>query len=247
MGKDLGEMQNLTKGKAPEEPILEEADSDDEAIENHIQRQNGVVIKMLTDRNEYISTQVPDPKKGKRVLNRLYNIELTMEILGVEKFKIQAILDTGATVCCVDQNAVPKEALEPSAYPIQINGVNSSQIANQKFKGGMMDIEENCFRIPFTYAFPMEQRDGIQMLIGCNFIRAMQGGLKIEGQMVTFYKNITTIATKVDAEIAASAAIEELELSELEYFEIQRITAYFCGEESQKFKERFKPLLTRLR
>ncbi|KAJ4812318.1 polyprotein [Rhynchospora pubera] len=247
MGKDRDEMRDPTKGKAPEKPILEGVDSDDEAIENYIQKQNGVVIKMLTDRNEYISTQVPDPRKGKRVLNRLYNIELTMEIPGVEKFKIQAILDTGATVCCIDQNAVPKEALEPSAYPIQINGVNSSQIANQKLKGGMMAIEENRFRIPFTYAFPMEQRDGIQMLIGCNFIRAMQGGLRIEGQMVTFYKNVTTIATKVDAEVAASAAIEELELSELEYFEIQRITAYSCGEESQKFKERFRPLLERLR
>ncbi|KAJ4790953.1 polyprotein [Rhynchospora pubera] len=247
MGKDLDEMRDPTKGKTPEKQILEEVDSEDEAIDNHIQKRNGVVIKMLTDRDEYISTQVPDPRKGKRVLNRLYNIELTMEIPGVEKFKIQAILDTGATVCCVDQNAVPKEALEPSAYPIQINGVNSSQIANQKLKGGMMAIEENRFRIPFTYAFPMEQRDGIQMLIGCNFIRAMQGGLRIEGQMVTFYKNVITIATKVDAEVAASAAIEELELSELEYFEIQRITAYSCGEESQKFKERFRPLLERLR
>ncbi|KAJ4798521.1 polyprotein [Rhynchospora pubera] len=247
MGKDLDEMRDLIKEKSPEKLIVEEVDSDHEAIENHIQKRNGVVIRMLTDRDEYINTQVPDPRKGKRVLNRLYNIELTMEIPGVEKFKIQAILDTGATVCCVDQNAVPKEPLEPSAHPIQINGVNSSQIANQKLKGGMMAIEENRFRIPFTYAFPMEQRDKIQMLIGCNFIRAMQGGLRIEGQMVTFYKNVTTIATKVDAEVVASAAIEELELSELEYFEIQRITSYSCGEESQKFKERFRPLFKRLK
>ncbi|KAJ1687206.1 hypothetical protein LUZ63_018596 [Rhynchospora breviuscula] len=146
-----------------------------------------------------------------------------------------------------DQNAIPKEALEPSAYSIQINVVNSSQIANQKFKGGMMAIEENRFHIPFTYAFPMEQRDGIQMLIGYNFIRAMQAGLRIEGQMVTFYKNITTIATKVDAEMVASAVIEELNLSKLEYFEIQRIASYSCGEQSQKFREKFRPLLERLK
>ncbi|KAJ1696695.1 hypothetical protein LUZ63_005207 [Rhynchospora breviuscula] len=247
MEKDLVEMRDSTKGKAPDTLIPENMASEDEAIENHIRKQKGVVIKMLTYKEEYISTQVPDLRKGNRVLNRLYNIELTMEIPGVEKFKIQAILDTGATVCCVDQNSVPKEALEPSAYPIQINGVNSSQIANQKLKGGMMAIEENRFRIPFTYAFPMEQRDVIQMLIGCNFIRAMQGGLRIEGQMVTFYKNVTIIATKVDAEVVASAAIEELDLSELEYFEIQRITAYSCGEESQKFKEKFRPLLERLK
>ncbi|KAJ1696376.1 hypothetical protein LUZ63_004888 [Rhynchospora breviuscula] len=75
----------------------------------------------------------------------------------------------------------------------------------------------------------------------------MQGGLRIEGQMVTFYKNVTTIATKVDAEVAASAAVDELHLSELEYLEIQRITAYSCGEESQKFQENFQPLLERLK
>ncbi|KAJ1687729.1 hypothetical protein LUZ63_019119 [Rhynchospora breviuscula] len=247
MENDLGEMRDPIKGKAPEEPILKEMDSDDEAIENHIQKQKGVIIKMMIEENEYISTQVSDPKKGRRVLNRLYNIELTMEIPGVEKFKIQAILDTGATVCCIDQNAVPREALEPSAYPIQINGVNSSQLANQKLKGGMMAIEENRFKIPFTYAFPTEQRDVIQMLIGCNFIWAMQGGLRIEGQIVTFYKNVTSIATKVNAEVAVLAAIEELDLSELEYLEIQRITAYSCGEKSQKFREKFQPLLGRLK
>ncbi|KAJ1685927.1 hypothetical protein LUZ63_017317 [Rhynchospora breviuscula] len=246
MGKDLSEMRDPKKGKAPES-ILEEEDSEEEAIEKCCQKLEGVIIKMLTDKDEYISTQVPDPRKGKRILNRLYNIELIMEIPGAEKFKIQAILDTGATVCCVDQSAVPKEALEPSAYPIQINGVNSSQIANQKLRVGIMAIEENRFKISFTYAFPMEQRDGIQMLIGCNFIRAMQGGLRIEGQMVTFYKNVTTIATKVDAEVTASAAVEELDLSELEYLEIQRITAYSCGEESQKFQENFQPLLERLK
>ncbi|KAJ3697281.1 hypothetical protein LUZ61_000986 [Rhynchospora tenuis] len=93
----------------------------------------------------------------------------------------------------------------------------------------------------------MEHRDGIQMLLGYNFIRAMQGGLRIEGQMVTFYKNVTTITTKVDAEVAASGAIGEMDLSELEYLEIQMMFAYSCGDESQSFREKFKPLLNRLR
>ncbi|KAJ3702232.1 hypothetical protein LUZ61_005937 [Rhynchospora tenuis] len=75
----------------------------------------------------------------------------------------------------------------------------------------------------------------------------MQGGLRIEGQMVTFYKNITTIATKVDAEVASTAAIQELDLFELEYLEVQRITAYSCGEQSQSFKAKFHPLLDRMK
>ncbi|KAJ3689111.1 hypothetical protein LUZ61_018275 [Rhynchospora tenuis] len=206
----------------------------------------GIIIKMMNE-EEMVSTQVPDPRRGKRVLNRLYNIELVMEIPGVTKFKVQAILDIGATVCCIDEQAIPAEAMEPSVYPIQINGVNSQQTANKKLKGGTMSIEENKFRIPFTYAFPMLQRDGIQMLLGCNFIRAMQGGLRIEGQMVTFYKNVTTIATKVDAEVASMAEIAELDLSELEYMEIQRSTAYSIGDQSESFREKFKPLLNRLK
>ncbi|WOK92868.1 hypothetical protein Cni_G01560 [Canna indica] len=91
-----------------------------------------------------------DQPKGKRVLNRLYNMTIIMEIPQVKSFRVQAILDTGATVCCIDQDSIPEEALEPSAYPIMINGVNSQQMASKKLKNGYMSIEENRFSIPFT-------------------------------------------------------------------------------------------------
>ncbi|KAJ3691568.1 hypothetical protein LUZ61_020732 [Rhynchospora tenuis] len=181
LGRDLS-FSNL-KGKSlmQEEPIVRNEDSDSDFEPQPQHNNKGIIIKMMNE-EEMVSTQVPDPRRGKRILNRLYNIELVMEIPGVTKFKVQAILDTGATVCCIDEQAIPAEAMEPSAYPIQINGVNSQQTANKKLKGG------------------------------CNFIRAMQGGLRIEGQMVTFYKNVTTIATK-----------------------------------SESFREKFKPLLDRLK
>ncbi|KAJ4779248.1 polyprotein [Rhynchospora pubera] len=247
LAQEMAKLSIKDKGKGLTlESVDGDTDSETEVYkEVETRRSAGIVIKMM--REEFASTQIPDPRRGKRVLNRLYNIELLMEIPGVEKFKVQAILDTGATVCCIDESAIPVEAMEPSAYPIQINGVNSQQTANKKLKGGMMSIEENKFRIPFTYAFPMLQRDRIQMLIGCNFIRAMQGGLRIEDQMVTFYKNVTTIATKVDAEAVSTASIEELDLSEQEYLEIQRVTAFSCGEQSQSFKVKFKLLLERLK
>ncbi|KAJ3685689.1 hypothetical protein LUZ61_014853 [Rhynchospora tenuis] len=245
LGRDLSLSKLKGKSLMQEEPIVKNEDSDSDFEPQPQHNNKGIIIKMMNE--EMVSTQVPDPRRGKRVLNRLYNIELVMEIPGITKFKVQAILDTGATVCCIDEQAIPAEAMEPSAYPIQINGVNSQQTANKKLKGGTMSIEENKFRIPFTYAFPMLQRDGIQMLLGCNFIRAMQGGLRIEGQMVTFYKNVTTIATKVDAEVASMAEIAELDLSELEYMEIQRSTAYSIGDQSESFREKFKPLLDRLK
>ncbi|KAJ1704482.1 hypothetical protein LUZ63_004261 [Rhynchospora breviuscula] len=43
---------------------------------------------------ERFNTVVQDPVRDKRVLNRLYNMEITFEIPGVKSFKVQAILDT---------------------------------------------------------------------------------------------------------------------------------------------------------
>ncbi|KAJ3705794.1 hypothetical protein LUZ61_009499 [Rhynchospora tenuis] len=185
LSTEMKELPRTDKGKGLNIP----EDYDEELDYDIPQSSKGITIKMMND--EYISTQVPDPQRGKRVLNRLYNIKIQMEIPGCEKFTVQAILDTGATICCADEGAIPEAALEPSA--------------------------------------------------------AMQGGLRIEGQMVTFYKNITTIATKVEAEIASPASISELDLTELEFQEIQRAVAYPCGVESTKFKEKFYSLLNRLR
>ncbi|CAD5192308.1 unnamed protein product, partial [Musa acuminata subsp. malaccensis] len=47
----------------------------------------------------------------------------------------------------------------------------------------------------------------------------MQGGVRIEGNMVTFYKNLTTINTL--PYIPTVAAIEELDLEEDDYIQIQ--------------------------
>ena len=71
-------------------------------------------------------------------------------------------------------------------------------------------IGENKFRIPFMYALDIQKLDGIELLIGCNFIRSMYGGVRIEGTSVTFYKNVTTINTSMELE-TAKAAIAELD------------------------------------
>ncbi|KAJ3691582.1 hypothetical protein LUZ61_020746 [Rhynchospora tenuis] len=99
----------------------------------------------------------------------------------------------------------------------------------------------------FVRCWFCQERDGIQMLIGCNFIRAMQGGLRIEGQTITFYKSVTTITSRPDAEVTAMAEIAELDLSEVEYHEIQRCIAYSAEEQSETFRAKFQPLLDRLK
>ncbi|KAJ4782008.1 polyprotein, partial [Rhynchospora pubera] len=245
---EFDELMKKDKGKTK---LRFEDEEVDEEIEMEPKNPTGALRiasanTISTEEIERFNTVVQDPVRGKRVLNRLYNMEITFEIPGVNPFKVQAILDTGATVCCVNQEIVPKEALEPSAYPIQINGVNSTQIASLKLKNGSMLIESNRFRIPFTYSFSMGKKEGVQMLIGCNFIRSMQGGLRIECQNVTFYKNITTIATTTDAEVV-QAAIPELDLTGLEYIEVREAVAYHQEQESQQFKEKFRPLLNRLK
>ncbi|KAJ8466184.1 hypothetical protein OPV22_028736 [Ensete ventricosum] len=186
-------------------------------------------------------------KPSKRVLNRLYNMEVTFDISGVEKFTIRAILDTSATVCCIDLNSIPVATTEPSPYTIEFNGVNSKQTTKTKLKGGMMSIGENRFRIPFTYCFPMKiSGDEIQMLIGCNFIRAMYGGLRIEGNNITFYKVVTTIEAKTDIELKAATAIPELDMDEIEFLEIQEAVFYTTGIRNISFEGKFSKLIQRL-
>ncbi|KAG6533286.1 hypothetical protein ZIOFF_007152 [Zingiber officinale] len=142
---------------------------------------------------------------------------VTFEIPNIAPFSVNVILDTGATSCCIDKRSVLAQALEENSYTIVINGVNSKQSAIWKLKGGQMIIGENKFRVPFTYSFEMTLGEGIQMVLGCNFIISMQGGSRIEGNTVTFYKNVTTIITSQNV----TSAIEELELDEMEYLDIK--------------------------
>ncbi|CAL5441627.1 unnamed protein product [Camellia sinensis] len=128
--------------------------------------------------------------------NMLYNLTVELEIPGIQKISLNAILDTGATTCVVDSDSVPAEALEANTYTVEFNGINSESKANKKLKGGKMYIGDNWFRIPYTYSFPFHLGGRIQMIIGCNFIRAMYGGVRIEGDNVTFYKNVITIQTR---------------------------------------------------
>ena len=90
-----------------------------------------------------------------------------------------------------------------------------------------MNINGTQFRIPLTYVLPLNMPDGVQMLIGCNFIRSHQGGIRIENNTIVFYKEVTQIPTNTTAE-KAIYAIPELEFEdELEYIRIQQDYALY--------------------
>nr|GEX82727.1 RNA-directed DNA polymerase [Tanacetum cinerariifolium] len=117
--------------------------------------------------------------------------------------------------------------------------------AKHKIKAETFAIEGNKFRIPLISAFDMKINDGIQMLIGTNFIRAMQGGIRIEGDEITIYKKVTKFKTTNQAEIT-QIAIEELEMDELEYQAItEEVT--FHQEVGSEFRRKFKPVIKDLK
>lgn len=152
--------------------------------------------------------------------NGLYNLRVQLEIPGVAPVEVNAILDTGATTCCINEEGLPKEILEENTFVVNLTGANSEMVARKKLKGGVMRIGDNIFRIPYTFAFPLRLGGGEQFIIGCNFIRAMDGGVRIEGDTVTFYKNVTSIQTQ--QQVPKILALEELEMDEEEYIELQQ-------------------------
>ncbi|AIB53751.1 polyprotein [Pagoda yellow mosaic associated virus] len=187
----------------------------------------------------------------KGATRRLYNIRVTFEIPDVPKFTAMAILDTGATCCCIDQRVVPAGATEDAAMQSTFLGVNSKTIAKKRIKAGKMFLGDNYFKIPYIYCFQMQVKN-IDMLIGCNFIKSMGGGLRIEGPTITFYKNVTSIQTQAEelgvismekGEGAHQQQIAELTTTE-SVLDVQE--AYFARPEQPvdlKFKHVLGPIL----
>nr|GEV70892.1 SH3 domain-containing protein 1 isoform X1 [Tanacetum cinerariifolium] len=145
--------------------------------------------------------------KVRKVTNQLYNVKVEFDIPDCSAFGTTAIIDTGASACCINKKVVPKEALEPLTDDVFFNGLNSRQQATHKIKQGNFLIEGNKFRIPLIYAFDMNDSNGIEMLIGANFLRSMKEGIRIEGDEITIYKKITKIKTSNQTEIAEIAEL----------------------------------------
>ncbi|GJW70535.1 ORFIII-like polyprotein [Tanacetum coccineum] len=137
-------------------------------------------------------------------------VETEFDIPNCTAFGTTAIIDTGSSACCINKKVIPEEALEPLTQTVVFNGLNSSQQATHKIKQGYFQIEGNKFKIPLIYAFDMRDSNGIEMLIGANFLRSMKGGIRIEGDEITIYKKVTKIKTSNQTEIAKIAELEVL-------------------------------------
>ncbi|GJR29803.1 hypothetical protein Tco_1106035 [Tanacetum coccineum] len=120
--------------------------------------------------------------KLRKITNQLYNVKVEFEIPNCPMFGTTAIIDTGASACCINKKVIPEDALEPLTHII-----------------------------PLIYAFDMNDSNGIEMLIGANILRSMKGGMRIEGDEITIYRKVTRIKTSNQTEVV-HVAITELEV-----------------------------------
>nr|WKY95835.1 polyprotein [Dioscorea bacilliform BL virus] len=232
------ENRDLKAGLAEEQKKVQE-------LQNYVEEHDLNVLINEGQDKEMKMTNAALPLKERR--NGLYNLIVELEIPGCAPVKVNAILDTGATTCCINTEGLPKELIEDNTFEVKFTGANSTMVAKQKLKNGTMKIEDHVFRIPYTFAFPLRLGGGEQLIIGCNFIRAMNGGVRIEGNEVTFYKNVTTVKTVT--EVPKVMAIEELEMEENEYIAIQQKCqdAIICPVVQTKFQENYEEIVQQLK
>nr|GEX15165.1 retrotransposon protein, putative, Ty3-gypsy subclass [Tanacetum cinerariifolium] len=204
--------------------------------------ENSQIARPFMEAEAHYSRNSTTTPKIKKITNQLYNVKVEFEIPSCLMFGTTAIIDTGASAYCINKKVIPEEALEPLTQIIFYNGLNSRQHATHKIKQGSFLIEGNKFKIPLIYAFDMRDNNGIEMLIGANFLRFMKGGIRIEGDEITIYKKVTRIKTSNQTKIAE---IAKLEVNEEEFLEINE-SIYFKQEGSKTFLEQFKPVIDSL-
>ncbi|KAG6523283.1 hypothetical protein ZIOFF_013139 [Zingiber officinale] len=148
--------------------------------------------------------------------NNLLNIKVRVEINN-QDCVLNAILDTGAATCVCDGTKIPKEFRQQASVDALIQGVNSATKVSEILKEGKIWVGEQYFRLPRTFVMP-SLAEGLNFILGMNFIRAMEGGLRIEKGEVTFYKLVTTVSTPPTAHQVT--LLEELDLELTEYYDI---------------------------
>ncbi|KAG6523284.1 hypothetical protein ZIOFF_013140 [Zingiber officinale] len=148
--------------------------------------------------------------------NNLLNIKVRVEINN-QDCVLNAILDTGAATCVCDGTKIPKEFRQQASVDALIQGVNSATKVSEILKEGKIWVGEQYFRLPRTFVMP-SLAEGLNFILGMNFIRAMEGGLRIEKGEVTFYKLVTTVSTPSTAHQVT--LLEELDLELTEYYDI---------------------------
>ncbi|ADN88182.1 polyprotein [Pineapple bacilliform CO virus] len=187
-------------------------------------------VAVITEEENLSYSAIKSPTR----YNGLYNLKAKIEVEG-ETVVLNAILDTGATACIIQEAKVPDRPCEQAAVSYTLHGVNSTTSGRKVLKGGKLWLGEQFFRLPRTLVADMVLTEGVEMIVGCNFLRSLEGGLRIEGEVVTFYKLVTNVQSCRSTH-AFGAIIEELEMAEDEYIDLNLMLATepAVGEEFAK-------------
>ncbi|XP_042406400.1 uncharacterized protein LOC121996478 isoform X1 [Zingiber officinale] len=107
-----------------------------------LELENRDLKKLLHNQNEEVNMFITEGREKvfsaeeaslpKKRTNGLFNLEVEIYIPGIKEFKVHAILDTGATTCCIDQGSIPIEAIEDNTFVVNFSGINSKTTANKK-------------------------------------------------------------------------------------------------------------------
>nr|GEY01348.1 RNA-directed DNA polymerase [Tanacetum cinerariifolium] len=186
----LGDLQRLivliVVLKAEQMKLEEDKDEEIKRLKTQLQEKKDTEIKVQFSKEEFpplgnshiarpfmeaeahYSGSTTTAPKIRKITNQLYNVKVEFEIPSCPIFGTTAIIDTGASACCINKKVIPEEALEPLTQTVFFNGLNSRHQATHKIKQGYFLIEGNKFKIPLLYAFDMRDSNGIEMLIGAN-------------------------------------------------------------------------------
>nr|GEZ76117.1 TPA: orf y [Tanacetum cinerariifolium] len=125
---------------------------------------NSQIARPFMKAEAHYSGSTTTAPKIRKITNQLYNVKVKFEIPNCPMFGTTAIIDTGASACCINKKVIPKEALEPLTQTVFFNGLNSRKQATHKIKQGYFLIEGNKFKIPLIYAFDMRDSNEIAEL-----------------------------------------------------------------------------------
>ncbi|GJR24434.1 RNA-directed DNA polymerase [Tanacetum coccineum] len=109
---------------------------------------NTHVAKPCIETEVHYSGNTTTSPKIRKITNQLYNVKVEFDIPNCTAFGTTAIIDTGASACCINKKVIPEEALEPLTQTVVFNCLNSKQQATHRIKQGYFLIEENKFKIP---------------------------------------------------------------------------------------------------
>ncbi|GJR42807.1 Orf y [Tanacetum coccineum] len=200
--------EEIRKLKAQLQKEREKESEDRYSSEEFLPVGNPQIARPFMEAEVHYSKNTTTAPKIRKITNQLYNVKVEFEIPNCPMFETTAIIDTGASACCINKKVILEDALEPLTQTVFFDDLNSRQQATHRIKQGSFLIEGNKFKIPLIYAFDMNDSNGIEMLIGANFLRSMKGGIRIEGDEITIYKKVTRIKTSNQTEVAEIAITE---------------------------------------